>query len=219
MAQSRIGGTSLSTRRDMRPQTRPFTIEVKSRRRSAQRATAAGPQVGGTWSNLIPPSDLPEHGRHDDRASMASNGHAFREASRLFERGSHGLQGEPEREPALPVTAIEPQAPIPRVLPDLVAAAREQERIETAALEARKRRRFSNGSTPKPPRNHVRAGKVEVVAAEFSPIRDQPRLTPAISVHAEAALRLSRRTPRARSKLRPGERWKERRLPRVCWDR
>jgi hypothetical protein len=203
----------------MRPQTRPFTIEVKSRRRSAQRARAAGPQEGGTWSNLIPPSDLPEHGRHDDLASMASNGQALREASRVFERGSHGLQGEPEREPALPVTAIEPQAPTPRVLPDLVAAAREQERIETATLEARKRKRASSGPVRKPQRNRVQARKVEVVVAKLASTHNERHPTPAISVHAEAALRLSRRTPRARSKLRPGERWKERRLPRVCWDR
>jgi hypothetical protein len=200
----------------MRPQTRPFTIEVKSRRRSAQRATPAGAPVGGTWSNLIPPSDLPEHGRHDDLASMASNGHAFREASRVFERGSHGHQGEPEREPALP--AIEPQAPIPRVLPDLVAAAREQERIETATLEARKRKRASNGSLRKPQRNRVQAGRVEVVVAKLPSTNDERHPTPATVSHAEAALRLSRRALRTLSKLPPGQRWKERRLPRV-WDR
>jgi hypothetical protein len=146
------------------------------------------------------------------------DGHAFREASRLFERGNHGHQGEPEREPALPVTAIEPQAPIPRVLPDLVAAAREQERIETATLEARKRKRASNRSTPTPLRNRVQVRKVEVVVAEF-PSTHQPHPTPATSGHAEAALRLSRLTGRARSKLPPGQRWKERRLPKVCWER
>jgi hypothetical protein len=203
----------------MRPQTRPFAIEVKSRRRSAQRATAAGPQVGGTWSNLIPPSDLPEHGRHDDLAWMASNGHAFREASRVFERGRHGHQGEPEREPTLAVTAIEPQTPTPRVLPDLVAAAREQERIETATLEARKRKRASSGPVRKPQRNRVPARKVEVVVSKLPSTDDERHPTRATSGHAEAALRLSRRALRARSKLPPGQRWKERRLPRVCWDR
>jgi hypothetical protein len=38
------------------------------------------------------------------------------------------------------------------------------------------------------------------------------------SGHAKAAIALSRRKP-ARSQLPPGQRWKERRLPKVCWGR
>jgi hypothetical protein len=38
------------------------------------------------------------------------------------------------------------------------------------------------------------------------------------SGHAKAAIALSRRNP-DRSKLPRGQRWKERRLPKVCWGR
>jgi hypothetical protein len=112
--------------------------------------------------------------------------HAFREASRIFERGSDDHHPAPERAPALDVAAIEPQSLSPRVLPDLVAAAREQERIETAALEDQRARRASNRGTPKPHRNRVQVGKVEEVIADLQPIYDQPQPTSATSGHAAA---------------------------------
>jgi len=36
---------------------------------------------------------------------------------------------------------------------------------------------------------------------------------------AQAMMSQSRRAKQRASKLPPGQRWKERRLPRVCWDR
>jgi hypothetical protein len=201
----------------MRPQTRPFTIEVKSRKRPAQRASAATPQAGITWSNFSPPGDS-ELGRHDDLASSITLGRD--EASRVFGGFGGGAQvTELEHEPELAVSAVEAPSPTPRVLPDLVAAAREQERIETATLEAQKRKRASSGPVRKPQRNRVQARKVEVVVAKLPSTNDERHPTPATVGHAAAALRLSRRALRARSKLPPGQRWKERRLPRVCWDR
>jgi hypothetical protein len=78
-------------------------------------------------------------------------------------------------------------------------------------LEARKR--ASTGPVRKPQRNRVQAGKVELVVAKLPSTNDERHPTPATSGHAEAALRLSRRTFRARWKLPPGQRWKKRRLP------
>jgi hypothetical protein len=204
----------------MRPQTRPFAIEIKNRRRSAQRATAAIPQARSPWSNPVP-GDLPELVPHRDVTPTASSEHALREASRVFGGGAEVT--EPEQEPGLAAAAVQPRAPIPRVLPDLVAAAREQERDQITALEARRPRR---ASSPKPRRNPGPLGKVRrasIVASEAAvpalpAVDDQPSPTSPPSRRGHAELRPSR-IRGAGSKLPRGERWKERRLPRVCWDR
>jgi hypothetical protein len=51
------------------------------------------------------------------------------------------------------------------------------------------------------------------------PRAEQPKNLGIFTGHAEAAMTMSRRSKRSWAKLSPGERWKERRLPKVCWDR
>jgi hypothetical protein len=148
---------------------------VKSRKRPAQHATPATPRVSSTWIDLFRPGDLPEHGRPEDLASIASNAGALREASRVFGgRGGRAQAAELDQEPALDVAATEPQALSPRVLPDLVAAAREQERVEAEALEARKRRHASKGSIRKPQRKRVAADDLKVVVTNVPSIDHAP---------------------------------------------
>ena len=45
------------------------------------------------------------------------------------------------------------------------------------------------------------------------------KITPLPTGDAQAAMSQSRRAKQRASKLPPGQRWKERRLPRVCWAR
>src|SRR5215203_5654356 len=104
----------------MRPQPRPFMVETKSRRR------ATHPEKSATddWLDLVPPDDLPERDVNED-LGVAPAHEAFREAEKVFARiGDISEPVEANASPA-PVTIAEPAR---RVLPDLLAAAREEER-------------------------------------------------------------------------------------------
>jgi hypothetical protein len=197
----------------MRPQTRPFTVETKSRNRARQPAISDSFTRRDDWLDLVPPDDLPERDVNEDLTVVPAH-EAFREAERVFARIGGGAQAVEVRDgPPATVVIAEPEAPNRRVLPDLLAAAREQERV---SIQLPKRGRAAT-STPTR-RRRTKANNQPVVASVPSGM-DEAELSIAVpSRHAEAALALSRRRP-ARSKLPPGQRWKERRLPRVCWDR
>src|SRR4051794_13248744 len=109
----------------MRPQTRPFMVETKSRNRTRQPATSAPFTRQVDWLDLVPPDDLPERDVNDD-LGVAPAHEAFRAAERVFARHGGGTQAAPAPDAdQAPVTLAEP---VRRVLPDLLAAAREQER-------------------------------------------------------------------------------------------
>lgn len=139
---------------------------------------------------------------------------ALREAEKLFGR----LGGD---QPSVHTTnggkaPVSPDAKpsAVRVLPDLLAAAREHER--TAALMP-KRKRVSSGLKTVQRR---RKALVEHRMLGLDPAgAEQPKNHGLLTGHAEAAMTMSRRRKRSGAKLAPGERWKERRLPKVCWDR
>jgi hypothetical protein len=66
-----------------------------------------------------------------------------------------------------------------------------------------------------------KAKRPETVVEQPQPAPSQPP-TPASSAsmaHAQAAMSRSRRGLENRKPLPRGQRWKERRLPRVCWER
>ena len=194
----------------MRPQTRPFRVETKTRNRARQPAISTSFTRQDDWLDLIPPADLPERDVNED-LEVAPAHEAFREAERVFARIGSGAQAvEVGDGPPAPVAVAEPAR---RVLPDLLAAAREQER---ASIRLRKIKRAAT-RTPitqrraKPDHQPVTTPSVPAQVGAPPPIE-------VLTGHAEAAIALSRRKP-ARSKLPPGQRWKERRLPQVCWAR
>ena len=195
----------------MRPQARPFTVELKTRNRATQPTTAVTFTRPDDWLDLVPPDDLPERDAYEDRAASPAKNGALREAEKVFSRIGGGAQAVQafDAHPA-PVTIAEPAR---RVLPDLLAAAREQER---ASIGLRKRAAMRAPTTQR----RTKADHQPVTASSVpTPGVEREQLTVAVSSrHAEAAIALSRRNP-GRSKLPAGQRWKERRLPKVCWAR
>jgi hypothetical protein len=194
----------------MRPQARPFMVETKSRRRATQPENSASFTRRDDWLDLVPPDELPERDVNEDLGVPPAH-EAFREAEKVFAR--IGNISEPvqanDASPA-PVAVAEPSR---RVLPDLLAAAREEERV---SIRLRKTKR---AGTRTPTTQRRTKAHQQPVSTFATPGVEQERLPVAVpSGHAKAAIALSRRKP-ARSKLPAGQRWKERRLPKVCWGR
>ena len=104
--------------------------------------------------------------------------------------------------------------PARRVLPDLLAAAREQER---ANIQLPKTKR---AGTRTPTTQRRTKADHQPVSSSVPPMEAEQKARPneVPTGHAEAAIALSRRNS-GRSKLPRGQRWKERRLPQVCWAR
>ena len=195
----------------MRPQARPFTVEIKSRKRSAE---AASIDSRYDWVDLAPSDDLPERDVYADLGDGAPPSDARRAAEKLFGRFVVEQKPVPTQvaSEAVVPTAPEPVAPV-RVLPDLLAVAREEER---RAGEASKPKRAAKGIGTTKPRKTSEQARTQVGVRAIDPPAQPSGM---LNGHAEAALALSRRSKAPASKLPPGQRWRERRLPRVCWDR
>jgi hypothetical protein len=197
----------------MRPKARPFTVEIKSRKRSTEPAMAASFDSCDGFVDLARSDDLPEREIYADLGDGAPSSEARRAAEKLFGRFVADQKPVPTQvasEAPVP-TAPELVAPV-RVLPDLLAVAREEER---RAGEAPKQKRAKGAATTKPRKKSERA-RIHVGVRVIDPPAQPSGM---LNGRAEAALALSRRSKAPASKLPPGQRWKERRLPRVCWDR
>jgi len=186
-------------------------VETKSRNRTRQPAISTSFTRQDDWLDLVPPDDLPERDVNED-LGVAPAYKAFREAEKVFARiGNSSEPVEANDAPPAPVTIAEPAR---RVLPDLLAAAREQER---ASVGLRRTKRAATRT----PITQRRANPAHQPVTPLSvPVQVEPKASPVevSSRHAAAAIVLSRRNP-GRSKLPAGQRWKERRLPKVCWGR
>jgi hypothetical protein len=191
----------------MRPQTRPFMVETKTRNRARQPAISASFTRNDDWLDVIPPANLPERDVNED-LGVAPTHEAFREAERVFARIGGGAQAVPAPDAdQAPVTIAQPAR---RVLPDLLAAAREEERV---SIQLPKTKRAGKRTPTRTKAHH------QPVSTFATPGVEQERLPVAVpSGHAAAAIALSRSNP-GRSKLPAGQRWRERRLPQVCWGR
>jgi hypothetical protein len=199
----------------MRPRSRPFMVEIKSSKRAAQPASAA-PSAHPNNSDDLISGDLPARDIQAFLIDGPMSREALREAEKVFSRfaGDQPSVHTPNGGKAPLPPDAEPSAPLVRVLPDLLAAAREHER--TAALMP-ERKRASNSSKTVQRR---RKALVEHRMLDPDPPRaEQPKNLTQLTSHAEAAMTMSRRSRRSATKLAPGERWKQRRLPKVCWDR
>ena len=196
----------------MRPQARPFSVETNSRKRTAPPAISASARQDD-WNDIIPPHDVPARDVHGGLAEPAGPSEARREAERVFARvNGHARPSESQDEaaPGEPL-ARAPEAPAPRVLPDLLAAARDQERT---MVEKPKRTRVLKATKVKRSRKTKGPG-LRVGAPAPAP----PESATVSTGHAQSAMPQGRRVTDRASKLPPGQRWRERRLPRVCWNR
>jgi hypothetical protein len=198
----------------MRPQTRPFTVEIKSHRRAAPASLRRD-----DWLGFLPPDQLPGLNTDEELAPVAPHDQqALREASKAF--GPCGYPPVAAQPTPGALLAIDPQAQTRRVLPDLVAAAREQERNEILTRPPPRRKRARKAPTPKALKMTPEDEALRVGEDEPAPSTEQTScVTPALPRASQLAVRLNQATDRTGSRLRRGERWKERRLPRVCWER
>ena len=197
----------------MKLSTRPFMVEIKNRKRATSPAMASSFTRRDDWLDPISPDALPQRDVHEGLTVAPAQSEALREAEKVFQGLRGGAQPAPaEREPTTAAISSGSEAVTHRVLPDLRAAAYEEERDD---VRKPRRNGASNRSTEDQPRKKAPAKPAQVPAAR--PIEAAPAM--ASSGHAEAAMALSRGMSGPRTKLPPGQRWRERRLPRVCWDR
>ena len=198
----------------MKLSTRPFMVEVKNRKRATSPAMASSFTRRDDWLDPISADALPQRDVHEGLTVAPAQSEALREAEKVFQGLRGGAQPAPaEREPTTAAISSGSEAVSPRVLPDLRAAAREEERED---VRKPRRKGAANRSTEDQPRKKAPAKPAQVPAAATI-IEAAPAM--ASSGHAEAAMALSRRMSGSRTKLSPGQRWRERRLPRVCWGR
>ena len=188
-------------------------VEIKNRKRATS-PTASSFTRRDDWLDPICPDALPQRDGHEGLTVAPAQSQALREAEKVFQglRGS-GQTAPAESEPTTAAISSESEVVAPRVLPDLRTAAREAERED---VRQPRRNDAANRSTEGQPRKKVSAKPLRVPAA--GPIIEP---APALysSDHAETAMALSRRMNASRTKLPPGQRWRERRLPSVCWGR
>jgi hypothetical protein len=201
----------------MRPQARPFSVEIKSRKRSVPPANPASAARQDHWIDEIPPDYLPERDVHEDLPEAPSQSEARRQAERVFARLNGQAQPSETQDEAAPrdAPAPGPEAPAPRVLPDLLAGVREE---ELTMVEKPKRTRVPKATKVKRSRKTKSPGP-RLEPPEPAPSEPAAEVAPEPTGEAQATMSQSRRAKQRASKLPPGQRWKERRLPRVCWDR
>jgi hypothetical protein len=181
----------------MRPQARPFAVEFR-RKRTPQPARPASRR--DEWLDTRPP-DINEGSSNEPR----------REAERVFQRlqGSAGHATE-QASVSLGIAPAAAPAHPSRVLPDLLTAAREEQR-QIAEKPQRSRRAKS------PPANRPTKGQPEA-APSLPIIAVAVGKNIALSFQAESVNK-ARRSMGGSERLPRGQRWKERRLPEVCWRR
>ena len=197
----------------MKLSTRPFMVEIKNRKRATSPAASSSTRRDD-WLDPICPDALPQRDVHEGLTVAPAQSQALREAEKVFQglRGS-GQTAPAESEPTTAAISSESEVATPRVLPDLRTAAREAKRED---VRQPRRNGAANRSTEGQPRKKVSAKPLRVPAAGTT---NEPAPALYSSDHAEAAMALSRRMNASRTKLPPGQRWRERRLPSVCWGR
>ena len=189
-------------------------VEIKNRKRATSPAMASSFTRRDDWLDPICPDALPQRDVNEGLTVAPAQSQALREAEKVFQglRGT-GQTAPAESEPTTAAISSESQVVTPRVLPDLRTAAREAKRED---VRQPRRNGAANRSSEGQPRKKVSAKPLRVPAAG-------PIIGPAPALyssdHAEAAMALSRRMNASRTKLPPGQRWRERRLPSVCWGR
>src|SRR5215208_8418814 len=157
-------------------------VEVKNRKRATSPAMASSFTRRDDWLDPISADALPQRDVHEGLTVAPAQSEALREAEKVFQGPRGGAQPAPaEREPTTAAISSGSEAVSPRVLPDLRAAAREEEREDV-----RKPRR-SGASNRATDRKKAPAKPVRVPAAE--PIIE---VAPVMfsTGHAEAAMAL-----------------------------
>ena len=204
----------------MRSQARPFTVEVKTKRRPLQASHT-------NWSTAIDepaPEDVPSRDVREDTPDTP-----FAAASRVFGAFISSAISTPTRFGELAASVFTPKAQeqaaeqpgadegrTGRILPSLLPLSP----FETASAQ-------EDGPVRKPkpkrPRKRATAVAEQREAPEPTEVAADPPIAPTI---APEVSRPATPTPRhvrkpnrrrAEARVRAGEGWKRRRLPKACW--
>jgi hypothetical protein len=205
----------------MKPQTRPFTVEVKSKRRAHQAPDA-------NWTTVIDepsPDNLPSRDVREDAAdtplsaaarvfsTFTSN--AFSSGSTLGEFAASVFGPKPQELVSESAPALD-QGRTGRILPSLLPV----NRFEAPPASALPRLAKPKTKRPRKPTAQVYdsaqgSEPIEVPSDPPTP----PVVTSELIRSDEQSSPHDRRTTRRKSKarVRAGEGWKRRRLPKACW--
>jgi hypothetical protein len=218
----------------MKTQTRPFTVQVKSRRKPIQKSTSIL-NWGLSADEGAPkePKDMPSRDIQKPGPVRPSSGTPFEEASRVFGAfmANTASAAASINELASAVFAPRLLAPTPTPSPETVDAAAPQGRRILPSIDPLPMQQplVERESTPKRkvarPRKAAQAVTVapEVLAeaaveAAGKGISNAPAIAPLatpIQKNSPEPLRTRRLSRKAR--VPAGERWKRRRLPKVLW--
>jgi hypothetical protein len=216
----------------MKPQTRPFTVETKTRRRALEPSHTK-------WGAVIdepPPDDVPSRDVRGDASSAEADPTPLAVANRMFSAlttnaistaascagaaanvfASKQQAGEDLSPAAAPPTD---QGRTGRILPSLLPVNPfDDPPVEKPATKRRTR-------APSKPREQVSkkrrpAASMPVLQSEALSVPEQRCVAPELS--AEVAPVATRKSRRARDRIADrrvpaGERWKRRRLPKALW--
>lgn len=207
----------------MRSQARPFTVEMKSKRRPLQASHT-------NWTTLIDepsPDDLPSRNvgqeaaaEYDgtplalaNRAFSAFASNALSAAASLFTPGVFAPNADDRSASdgtAVPVTVEERRRG--RVLPSLVPVSRFEPSSNPAPSNPTKRRPRSRAASALA--NEILQGGIGDESPEH---RDDAREQSAPNRPEQANRVQKPNRRRAEKRVRAGEGWRRRRLPKACW--
>jgi hypothetical protein len=197
----------------MKSQARPFTVEVKSKRRPLQASHT-------NWSTVIDepaPEDVPSRDIREDAADTP-----WAVASRVFSafatagifRAPSAAESTPREQPEQAATE---GGRTGRILPSLLPLR------SFDAAPVQEDRPLRNAPKPKRPRKRAVTVAEQREAPEPTDVAADPTFRPTIAPEvslAETPSPRPARTPnrrRAEARVRAGEGWKRRRLPKACW--
>ena len=198
----------------MKSQARPFTVEVKTKRRPLQASQT-------NWSTVIDepaPEDVPSRDIREDATDtpwvVASRVFIAFAAGAIFQAPS-AAESTPQEQPAEPTASDEGRTG--RILPSLLPVNRFEHALGEEDGPVRK------PAKPKRPRKRGIAVAEQQQAPEPTEVAAEPSITPAIapevSVTVTPSPKYARKSNRRRAeaRVRAGEGWKRRRLPKACW--
>jgi hypothetical protein len=216
---SRPAPLQTSSHVPMKPQARPFTVEVKIKRKPLQASRM-------NWSTVIDepaPDDVPSRDIREDAAetpwAAASRVFSAFATSALSSAPSLGglaasvFTPRPQEQPAEALAIEEGRAG--QILPSLLPLNRFDAAAAGESGPVRKR------ATARRPRKLIVGERQE--APEPTDVGSDPAIPPTIAppersaTATPAAPRGRKNGRRASTRVRPGEGWKRRRLPKACW--
>jgi cytoskeletal protein RodZ len=209
----------------MKPQARPFSVELKSRRRPLQSPHAS-------WSTIDEPSpdDLPTRDLREDQSSADGDQSPLTAANRVFgaltsqavstaatlattaasvfaPKQDAGHDASPVTEPATD------QGRTGRILPSLLPINPFEDASEPKALPKRRKPRAKSVVLVNDP---TLASDESVMAGNTGPALVMTDLAGKLAEPTAPKARTPRRR-RAERRVPAGERWKRRRLPKALW--